>query len=76
MERGVFDNTPASELLRGDGWTDLARLFGGVWYPTVGELDAGTPDAVFPRIFGDDFWRWLAGVPPSVRRSTESWPWA
>ena len=63
VERGVFDNTPASELLRGDGWTDLARLFGGVWYDTVGELDAGTRDAVFPRIFGDDFWGWLAARP-------------
>ena len=63
VERGVFDNTPASELLRGDGWTDLARLFGGVWYSSVGELDAGARDAVFPRIFGDDFWSWLAAHP-------------
>ena len=62
-ERGVFRNTPASELLRGGGWSDLAHLFGGVWYRTVGELDAGTREAVFQRIFGDDFWTWLAANP-------------
>jgi hypothetical protein len=62
-ERGVFRNTPASELLRGDGWNDLAHLFGSVWYRTLGELDAGTRDAVFPRIFGADFWSWLAANP-------------
>ena len=63
VERGVFENTPGSELLRGEGWTDLARLFGGVWYSPVGELDAGARDAVFPQIFGDDFWSWLAARP-------------
>jgi hypothetical protein len=62
-DRGVFRNTPASELLRGDGWDDFAHLFGGVWYRTVGELDADTREAVFPRIFGDDFWSWLAANP-------------
>jgi hypothetical protein len=62
-ERGVFRNTPASELLRGDGWDDFAHFFGGVWYRTVGELDANTHEAVFPRIFGDDFWSWLAANP-------------
>jgi hypothetical protein len=62
-QRGVFRNTPASELLRGDGWNDFAHLFGSVWYRTVGELDAGRRDAVFPRILGEDFWSWLAANP-------------
>ena len=62
-ERGVFRNTPASELLRGGGWDDIAHFFGGIWYGTVGELDARTREAVFPRIFGDDFWGWLAANP-------------
>ncbi|HTX31840.1 MAG TPA: methyltransferase [Solirubrobacteraceae bacterium] len=59
---GVFRNTPASELLNRTGWDDFAHLFGGVWLRTVLELDAtGTPS--FPRIFGDDFWPWLAEHP-------------
>ena len=62
-ERGVFRNTPASDLLRGGGWDDFAHLFGGIWYRTVAELDAQTREAVFPRIFGDDFWSWLAANP-------------
>ena len=62
-ERGVFRHTPASELLSGDGWDDFAHFFGGVWYRTLGELDADTREAVFPRIFGDDFWSWLAANP-------------
>jgi hypothetical protein len=65
-ERGVFRNTPASELLRGGGWDDFAHLFGGIWYRTVAALDPRTRAAVFPRIFGDDFWGWLA-VNPSER---------
>ena len=67
-ERGVFHNTPASELLRRGGWDDFAHFFGGIWYRTVAELDARTRAAVFPRIFGDDFWGWLA-VNPSERAS-------
>jgi hypothetical protein len=58
-EPGVFRNTGASELLRGDGWRDFAQLFGGVWLRTVEQLDAsGKP--VFPRLFNTDFWSWLA----------------
>jgi hypothetical protein len=57
---GVFRNTPASELLRGSGWNDFARLFGGVWYRTAEGLDAST-EAAFLRAFGTDFWTWLAG---------------
>ena len=67
-ERGVFRNTPASELLGGLGYDDFAHLFGGVWYRTVGELGARMHAAVFPRIYGDDFWGWLA-VNPSERAS-------
>ena len=62
-ERGVFRNTPASELLRGAGWDDFAHFFGGIWYRTVAELDGRTREAVFPRVFGDDFWSWLARNP-------------
>jgi hypothetical protein len=60
---GVFCNTDASELLRRcGGWHDFARLFGGIWYRTVAELDAtGVP--TFPRMFGTDFWAWLAAHP-------------
>jgi hypothetical protein len=62
-EPGVFANTPASELLRtGEGWADVACLFGGVWYRAAGELGAdGRP--TFERIFGTDFWSWLAEHP-------------
>jgi O-methyltransferase domain/Dimerisation domain len=61
-QRGVFRNTPASELLGGLGWDDFAHLFGGVWYRAVEQLDAGAQHA-FPRIFGTDFWSWLAEHP-------------
>lgn len=61
-ERGVFRNTAASELLRGTGWHDFAHLFGGVWYRTVGGLDA-TGRPTFSRLFGTDFWSWLAAHP-------------
>jgi hypothetical protein len=62
-EPRVFRNTAASELLRGDGgWRDFAYLFGSVWLRTSAELDAtGTP--TFPRLFGTDFWSWLAEHP-------------
>jgi hypothetical protein len=63
-ERGVFRNTPASELLRSGGWDDFAHFFGGIWYRTVAELDAQTRDAVFPEVYSDDFWSWLAANPP------------
>ena len=60
---GVFRNTDASEVLRrGGGWDDFAHLFGGVWYRTIGELDASGAPA-FPRLFGDDFWAWLRTHP-------------
>jgi hypothetical protein len=58
---GVFRNTEASELLRG-GWGDFAHLFGGIFYRTAEGLDA-TAEAVFPGLFGTDFWSWLAAHP-------------
>jgi hypothetical protein len=61
-ERGVFRNTPASELLLTSGWGDAAVLFGGVWYRAVERLDA-SGKAVFPEVFGTDFWAWLAEHP-------------
>ena len=60
-EPRVFRNTASSELLRG-GWGEFAHLFGGVWYRAVGELRA-TGEVPFPRIFGTDFWSWLAENP-------------
>jgi SAM-dependent methyltransferase len=63
VELGVFENTESSEVLRpGGGWDDFARLFGGIWHRTAGELDA-TGEPPFPRIFGTDFWDWLAQHP-------------
>jgi SAM-dependent methyltransferase len=62
-EPGVFENTDASEVLRsGSGWDDFAHLFGGVWYRTAAELDA-TGEPPFPRVYGTDFWAWLAQQP-------------
>ncbi len=62
-EPGVYRNTAASELLaRGGGWDDFAHLFAGEWHRAAGELDAsGEPS--FPRVFGADFWTWLAAHP-------------
>jgi hypothetical protein len=65
--RRVFRNTPASELLLTSGWDDFAVLFGGVWYDTVGRLDA-SGKAVFRDVFGSDFWAWLAEHPDERAR--------
>lgn len=63
-EPGVFGNTEASELMRkGNGWRDFAHLFGGSWYTAVGDLEARTGEATFPRTFGTDFWDWLKEHP-------------
>jgi hypothetical protein len=59
--RGVFRNTPASELLAG-GSRAFAILFGGVWLRTAAELEPADR-AVFPREFGVDFWSWLREHP-------------
>jgi hypothetical protein len=59
---GVFRNTAPSELLADSGWRDFAHLFGGVWLPAIGDLDAtGTP--TFAPRYGADFWPWLAAHP-------------
>jgi O-methyltransferase domain len=67
QERGVFRNTPASELLLTSGWDDFAVLFGGVWYRAVERLDV-SGNAVFPEVFGTDFWAWLAEHPEERAR--------
>jgi hypothetical protein len=59
---GVFRNTPASDLLRGGGWSNFAALFGGTFYRAVAGLDT-TGDTAFARDFGTDFWSWLADHP-------------
>jgi hypothetical protein len=62
VEPGTFRNTEASEVLRHDGWKDFAQLFGGIWFSAAGAFDAqGEPS--FPRIYGTDFWSWLAAHP-------------
>jgi O-methyltransferase domain/Dimerisation domain len=62
-EPGTFRNTETSELLRADGgWCDFAHFFGGIWHRAAGELDA-TPEPTFARVFGTDFWSWLAERP-------------
>jgi len=61
---GIFRNTDVSNVLRrGGGWDDFAHLFGGVWHRAAGELDVTSLDAPFPRLFGTDFWSWLAAHP-------------
>jgi hypothetical protein len=59
---GVFRNTAASEALTRDGWDDFAHLFGGIWLRAAAELDT-TGEPTFPRVFGADFWSWLAAHP-------------
>jgi DNA-binding Lrp family transcriptional regulator len=61
-EAGVFENNPTSELLRDDATAAFAHLFGGVWHRVAGELDA-TGEPSFPKLFGTDFWSWLADYP-------------
>lgn len=64
---GVFRNTPASELLRrrAPGEWELISFFGTVWYRMFADAleCARTGRPSFPRIFGDDWWRWLARNP-------------
>jgi len=63
VEPRVFRNTEASALLlRGSGWNDFAHLFGGIWFRAIAELEA-RGESTFPRVFGDDFWSWLAAHP-------------
>jgi hypothetical protein len=62
VEPHVFRNTDASELLRTSGWGDFAHLFGGIWLHAIADLDAAG-GASFPRVFGAEFWDWLAQHP-------------
>ena len=62
VEPRVFANTATSDLLRDASERAFAHLFGGAWHRAAGELDvSGTP--TFPRVFGSDFWSWLAQHP-------------
>jgi O-methyltransferase domain len=64
VEPGVFENTEASAMLvRGQGWDDFARLFGGIWYRAAGALEATAGEPAFEREFGAEFWTWLAKHP-------------
>jgi O-methyltransferase/methyltransferase family protein len=70
-EPGVFRNTPASELLRRESsWHHSALLFGTVWYRTFAKaLDAvRSGEPTFPRLFGTDWWSWLAENPEEGER--------
>ncbi|CAN5302521.1 methyltransferase [soil metagenome] len=63
---GVFRNSDASELLRGDRperWAEFAHLFGGVCYTAIDGLDPRTSQSAFSRRLGTDFWSWLATNP-------------
>jgi hypothetical protein len=62
VEPRVFRNNDASELLRVSGWNDFAHLSGGSWLQAIAGLDA-TGGASFPRVFGAEFWDWLAEHP-------------
>jgi len=62
-EPGVFRNTEASELLRRDGWTEFAHLFGSVFSDATSTLDPRVSEETFTRKFGTDFWSWLAANP-------------
>jgi len=62
-ERGVFRNTEASELLRRDGWTEFAHLFGSVFSDATSTLDPRVSEETFTRRFGTDFWSWLEANP-------------
>jgi O-methyltransferase domain len=62
VEPGVFRNTDVSEQLLRPGWAAFAHFFGGPWHRAAGEMDA-SGEASFPKLFGTDFWSWLAAHP-------------
>jgi hypothetical protein len=69
-EPGIFRNTPVSELLRRESsWHDFALLFGH-WYRAFADSlhAARTGEATFPRVFGADWWTWLAQNPEEGER--------
>ena len=64
QEPGVFCHTEASELLLGGtGWAEFAHLFGGVWHRAAGEIQSDGRQPAFERIYGTDYWSWLAAHP-------------
>jgi hypothetical protein len=69
-DRGVFRNTPASELLRsnGEAWAEFSLLFGATWYPAIGDAlhAARTGEATFSRVVGKDWWSWLVQEPEEL----------
>ena len=61
-ENRVFSNTAASDVVRDEGWTSFAHLFGGVFYGAVADLPRAVREgkATFAETFGAEFWPWLA----------------
>lgn len=70
-EPGVFRNTEASELLRGEGWAEFGHLFGSVFSEATSTLDPRVGDETFTEKFGTDFWSWLEAH-PEERRSFDA----
>jgi O-methyltransferase domain/Dimerisation domain len=64
---GVFSNTEASALLRGESWREFAHLFGSVFAEAVNTLDPRVGDETFSKQFGTDFWSWLQANPDERR---------
>jgi O-methyltransferase domain len=62
-EPGVFEHTEKSLRLLGSGWSELAHLFGGVFFEATTDLDASTAEPPFEGRFGSGFWEWLAQRP-------------
>jgi hypothetical protein len=62
-EPGVFEHTESSRLLLTPGWSELAHLFGGVFFEATGDLDASLSASPFAGRFGTGFWEWLAEHP-------------
>jgi hypothetical protein len=62
-EPGVFEHTERSRLLLAPGWSEFARLFGGVFFEATTDLEASTVEPPFPQRFGTGFWEWLAEHP-------------
>lgn len=62
VEPGVFRNTDVSEQLLRPGWAAFAHFFGGPWHQAASALGVSR-EASFPKLFGTDFWSWLAAHP-------------
>jgi hypothetical protein len=62
-EPGVFEHTELSRQLLAPGTSEIAHLFGRVFFEAMSDLDASTSEPPFPRRFGAGFWEWLAEHP-------------